>query len=289
MIARMLLALSVAATSSVATAQTSVPSPSDGSWMFGVGAQADEDGSNSTLAAFHWGLRPQSWLSFTAGQSSSPADRADVEADTLAIGFDQRFDKVGFTLSAEEWGDSGLLETQELGGSVYFSREGWRVGFGYQTRDIEIPLTLTGPFGGTVRRLFTMDAERYSVDVRTSLGERWNLYLAAAEHDYERDLSVLPRIERFNLLSGTALTLAYSFVDNERSIGLERQFPRLLLNLRAGTDRSAVDGSKLETVEAALLVPLGGRLDLEVNVGSGRSDLFDPGLYGGLLFLVYGK
>lgn len=289
MVARVLLAFWLAATTATAWAQSPLPSRAGGSWMLGVGAQADEDDSNSTLAAFHWGVKPSSWLSLTVGQSSSPADRADVEADTFAVGFDQRFDRVGFTLEVEQWGDSGVLETDELGGTVYFDRERWRIGFGYQTRDIEIPFTLTGPFGGTLQRTVSVDAQRYSVDVRTALGENWTLYLGLAEHDYERDLNGLQRIERFNLLSASTLTLANSFIDNERSVGLERQFARLLLNLRAATDRSAVDGSRLDTFDAALLVPIGRRVDLEVNLGTGRSDLFDSGLYGGLLFLVYSR
>lgn len=289
MVARVLLALSLAATTATAWAQSPLPPRAGGSWMLGIGAQADENESNSTLAAFHWGARPSSWLSLTVGQSSSPADRADVEADTLAVGFDQRFDRVGFTLGVEQWGDSGVLETEDLGGTVYFDRERWRIGFGYETRDIDIPFTLTGPFGGTLQRSVSVDAQRYSFDVRTALGENWNLYLGLAEHDYERDLAGLQRIERLNLLSASTLTLANSFIDHERSVGLERQFARVLLNLRAATDRSAVDGSDLDTFDAAVLVPIGRRVDLEMNVGTGRSDLFDSGLYGGLLFLVYSR
>jgi len=60
------------------------------------------------------------------------------------------------------------------------------------------------------------------------------------------------------------------------------------LNVRAATDRSALDGSELETIEAAVLFPLGRRIDLEVNLGRGRSEFFDAGVYGGLLFLIYG-
>jgi hypothetical protein len=289
MFARVLSAFWVAATSCVAMSQPSVPSSADRSWMLGVGAQADEDGNESTLAALHWGVARGSWLSFSAGQSSSPADRADVEASTLAVDFDRRFDTVGFTLGAERWGDSGVLETRAFSGSVYFDNDRWRVGVGYQTRDIDIPFTLTGPLGGTLQRSVSLDAGRYSLDARTALGERWALYFGIAEHDYERDLAALPRIERFNLLSGSTLTLAQSFIDHERSIGLEREFERLVLNLRAATDRSAVDGSRLDTLDAALLVPLGRRVDLEVNLGKGRSDLFDAGFYGGLLLLVYGR
>ena len=51
----------------------------------------------------------------------------------------------------------------------------------------------------------------------------------------------------------------------------------------------ALDDSKFDTYDFAVLMPLGARVDLEVNVGSGRSDFFDAGHYGGLLFLVYGS
>ena len=85
------------------------------------------------------------------------------------------------------------------------------------------------------------------------------------------------------------MTLANSFIDDERSLGAELALERSLLNFRFATDRSAIDGSRFETFDAAVLVPLGGRVDLEINVGRGRSDFFDAATYGGLLFLVYGR
>ena len=103
------------------------------------------------------------------------------------------------------------------------------------------------------------------------------------------DLNLLPRISALNLLSTSTLTLANSFIDHERSIGVERELKRMLLNFSIATDRSAIDGSRFESFDAAVLIPLARRLDLEVNVGQGRSDLFDAGVYGGLLFLVYGR
>jgi hypothetical protein len=59
--------------------------------------------------------------------------------------------------------------------------------------------------------------------------------------------------------------------------------------VRAATDASAIDDSKFDTLEAAVLFPIGSRVDLEINVGNGRSELFDAGSYGGLLFLIYGR
>jgi hypothetical protein len=279
-----------ALTAGLAAAQPgATPDDVKGSWMLGVGAQVDEDSNDSALATFNVGVGRTTWLSFAAGQSSSPADRANIEADTLVLGLDHRLPKVGFTLEAEEWGDSGVLETQDLAGSVYFDRESFRIAFGYETRDIDIPFTVTGPLGNTIRRTFHTGADSYSLDARVAIGERWKLYLGVAEYDYERNINAVPRLDSLNLLSTSALTLANSFIDHERSIGAEREIGRTLFSMRFATDRSALDDSKFETYEVAVLVPLGARVDLEVNVGSGRSDFFDAGHYGGLLFLVYGR
>jgi hypothetical protein len=235
------------------------------------------------------GVGSSTWLTFVAGQSSSPADQADIDADTLAIGVDHRFEHVGVTVEAERWGDGDVLETKDLAGSVYFDRERWRIGFGYQTRDIEIPFTLTGPLGGTLRRTQQVSADSVSVDARFAFAERWRVYLGLAEHDYERDLNVLPRVANLSLLSASTLTLAYSFLDHERYVAVEREFGQVSLNVRLATDRSAIDDSKFDTLEAAVLFPIGDRIDLEVNVGNGKSDFFDSGSYGGVLFLIYGR
>jgi hypothetical protein len=257
--------------------------------MLGLGAEVDDGDSDSLLGTFYVGVGPRTWLTLMAGRSSSPVDRADIEADTLAVGVDHKLERVGFTVEVEEWGDSGSLETSEVSGSVYFDRERWRIGIGYETRDIEVPFTLTGPLGGTLRRSAQLSSDRLAVDARFAVAERWQLYLGVAEHDYERNLSLLPRIDRFNFLSSSTLTLANGFVDHERYVAVDREFGSVSLNVRAATDRSAIDGSRFETLEAAVLLPIGARVDLEVNLGSGRSEFFDAGWFGGLLFLVYAR
>jgi hypothetical protein len=275
----------------VAPALAQAPRADDvrGGWMLGLGAQVDEDDGDSLLSTLFVGVGSSTWLTFAAGRSSSPADRADIEADSLSIGIDHKLERVGFTLEADRWGDSGALETEDLGGSVYFDRERWRIGLGYETRDIEVPFTVTGPLGGTLRRSVDVSADSISVDARFAVAEHWQLYLGLAEHDYERNLNVLPRIDNLNLLSTSTLTLANGFLDHERSVAVERELGQALLNVRVATDRSAIDDSKFDTVEASVLFPLGSRVDLEVNLGSGRSEFFDSGLYGGLLFLIYGR
>jgi len=283
------LAVTAALASAVADAQSPPGDDARGAWMLGLGAQVDEDDADSVLGTVYVGVGRRTWLTFAAGRSSSPADRADIEADTLLVGVDHRFDVVGFTLEAERWGDEGVLETMDLEGSVYFERERWRIGVGYESRDIEVPFTLTGPLGGTLSRTAEVSAESFSVAARVGVGEAWNLYFGLAEHDYERDLRVLPRIQSLSLLSTSTLTLANSFIDHERSFAVERELGPTTLNVRVATDRSAIDDSKLETIEANVLFPVGARVDLEVTVGRGRSDFFDAGVFGGLTLLLYGR
>ena len=61
-----------------------------------------------------------------------------------------------------------------------------------------------------------------------------------------------------------------------------------LINASFTVDRSAVDGSRYETFNAGLLFPVGNRLDLEVDIGRGRSDLVDSGTYVGVMLWIYG-
>src|SRR5262245_48183473 len=92
-----LLAAAAGLAAAPAFAQSSPTDDARGAWMLGLGAQFDEDESDSELATLYVGVGASTWLTFVAGRSSSPADRADIEADTLAIGVDHRFENVGFT------------------------------------------------------------------------------------------------------------------------------------------------------------------------------------------------
>jgi hypothetical protein len=271
-------------------AQADPPSlQSAGTWALGLALQVDEESNDSKLATFNWGVTSSTWLSFAAGRSTSPADQADVTADTLVASVDQRFGRVGVAFEVEHWGDPDALESEDLRGTFYVERERFRVGFTYETRDIDVPFTLTGPLGRTISRNVGVGADGVAVDLRVSPAERWQLYFGASEHDYERDLAVLPRIDRLNLLSTSTLTLANSFVDHVRTLGVERELGRALLNLSYTRDESAIDGSRFETFDAAVLFPIAARVDLEINVGNGRSDFLGSGLDGGVLLLLYGR
>ena len=192
------LAVTAALAPAVAGHAQSTPADDAGAgWMLGLGALADEHEASSLLGTLQVGVGSRTWLTFVAGKSSSPSDRADIEANALVIGVDHRLDKVGFTFEAERWGDSGALETKDFSGSVYFDRERWRLGFGYERRNIEIPFTVTGPLGGTFLRTADVPADGFSVNGNVALAQRWRLYFGLTEYDYERNLNVRAAYRQF--------------------------------------------------------------------------------------------
>jgi hypothetical protein len=258
-----------------------------GAWVLGVAGQRDDESNDSLFATLNWGVTKDTWLSFSAGRSS--ADLANVDADTLVASVDHRFGAIGVALELERWGDEDALETSDWRGSVYYEPERFRIGVAYEQRDIDIPFTIFGPFGGRLDRTAQLASDNVGVDVRVQPAEGWQIYFGATEYDYDRDLAPLPRIAQLNLLSTSTLTLANSFIDRERLIGFDRELGAKLLTITYTTDRSAIDDSKFDTLDAALLFPIGGRMDLEVNLGRGRSDLADAGVYGGIVLLVYAR
>jgi hypothetical protein len=257
-------------------------------WLLGVGLQADEHSTHGYFGTFAYGATERTWLSFSAGRSRSPADRAAVCASTLRAEIDQRLGDFGFTAAVQRFGDADALETDDVAVGGYFTRGDLRLELTLERRDIAIPFTIVGPLGRAVEREAELDANGVALELRFGLGASWSFAARAAEHDYERNLAIVPRIERLDLLSTSALTLAYGFVATQRSLSAERELGRTLLTLAAVRDRSAVDGESYRAYEAALLFPAAGRLDVELNVGHGRSDASDAGWYAGVLVLVYG-
>lgn len=257
-------------------------------WIVGMSAQLDDESNDSFLAMFDLGLSEATWVSFAAGQSHSPAAAADVTADTLEIGVDHRFGLVGVSLLAERWGDSGNLVSADWRGSIYLATERFRLGLEREHRDIDIYFTVTDLLGRTDLRMAGLNADGTGLTFRVGIAERLQLYGSWIGYDYSRNVSLLPRVASLNFLSTSALTLANSFVDDAATLGIEWTIGERLLNLSVARDESAIDGATFGSIDAAYLFPVGRRMDVEINVGYGDSELIDSGVYGGILLLIYG-
>lgn len=265
-------------------------------WAVGLAGQVDSASGSSMLATVNLGLSDRTWLSFGAGRSRSGADRADVAVRTFNAGLDHRFGVVGVIVHAGLWGDPDALESTEYRGGPYLQFERLRIGYEREHRDLQLRFTFAGPTGDSIARDLRMSATADALRARVQLADRWQMLLTTRRFDYSRDLAVLPRIAQLNLLSTSPLTLAYGFIESERSVAFEWQQGLRLFSFGASRDRSAVDGSRLQTAFAALLFPIALRVDMEVTVGHGRWGAAGgplsaaPGSshYAGVLFLIYG-
>ena len=169
------------------------------------------------------------------------------------------------------------LETTDFSGSRLLDRrDRWRIGFGYEHRNIEIPFTVTGPLGRTFSRTVDLAADGLSFDANVTLAERWRLYVGLEE------LRLRARSRR--AAPDRELELSQRVHADARE-----QLPRPRpLHRRQARFRPS-DGAELapgEVTNPRSTAPRSKRLkrpccfrsvrrvDLEVNLGQGRSDFF---------------
>jgi hypothetical protein len=281
-------ALALILAASNADAQSGAATTANGTpWLLMLGAQIDEKSYRNVLADFELGLGEATWLSIVAGSSEAPDVKPAIQASLVSIGVEHDFGPVGIGLMAEQWGDSGNLETSDWRGDLFFRRERFRVGLTYENRAIDIFFS-AAPLLPDIRR-FRIDASGIGINGRLRIAEDWQIYGQWMDYDYPNRLRLVPRADRVDLLSASAVTLAYSLSDHYAGFGVERSFGGTLLNVDFGQDRSAVDGEILESISASVLWPAARRLDLEFTLGQSRIDGFGSTLFGGLSVLIYGN
>lgn len=198
-------------------AQTAPPAAAgDGTarpWLLAVGAQRDEEANSSLLASISVPATEKTWFSASAGRSRATEGGADVLADLLELGVDHRFGLVGLSVAGQRWGDAGSLESSDWSGTVYFRTDRLRIGIELERRDIDVHFRVTDLLGRVHLRKASLEADGRGLSLMASATETLRFYAYAMDWDYSRNLRVLPLIERLNLLSTSALTLANGFVE----------------------------------------------------------------------------
>ncbi len=265
-------------------AQEASPDP----WLLSLGVQTGDDGSAGYALGLDWGATERTWLSLYGGLSESPNQLADVTTRTLAANLDQRIGPLGFTLGLESWGEPDEVESRDISGSIYLHGEGYRFALKGERREIDITFTITDLAGNQLRRTVDVTAEGLGAAFSVDVSERWRLSADAIRYDYSRELSVLPRLDVFDFLASSALTLANSFIDTEWGIGLEYDASGKAFNLQWRKDRSAVDSSELNSVSVGALLPVAERWDLEFSFGLSDAEDLDRALFGGVYLFFYG-
>ncbi len=278
----------LAGTGSVALAQEEASGDSFRPWAIGLTLQTDELDSQSFFTTFNWGVAEDTWLFFSAGNSTSPAERADISTNDLVAGIDHNFGSIGASFEVEQWGEKNAVESRDYRGSIYLHGDRFNVGIEAERRDIDLTFSIARPMGSMAQRTTELTSDGRGIFFRADLTDWWRVYGSAREYDYSRSLTVLPRLDLFNFLSSSTLTLANSFLADDQQFGFEWRAGDKLINLSLGRNRSAVDQFELESVNASFLFPVSYRMDLEFNLGRSTADGLEPTVYGGVMLLIYG-
>ncbi|MDX1563304.1 MAG: hypothetical protein R3305_10275 [Gammaproteobacteria bacterium] len=257
-------------------------------WLLMLAGLRDDDSFETALASVHVGATDATWLSFTAGKSRAPSAEQDVVADILEFGIEHDFGPVGLSLSAERWGDDNNLEASDWHGGLFFGDERYRVEFVYESRDIDIYFSGAGAPILTDLRKVRVDADGVGINWRFRINPVWQGYGAWMNYDYPRGVRLLPRAERLDLLNASTVTLAYSFIDEYKTIGFEREFGLKLFSFNYSQDKSTFGGDPLDSVGASMLWPVAPRVDFEFSLGRSDSGSFGSTYFGGVTLLIYG-
>lgn len=255
-------------------------------YILGAGLQADDaDGIGTTLFA-DFALGDRTWLSAALGRNSvelpSGSDSETLYAD---LGIDHRFDGVGTRLTVAYWGDSDLLDSVDLRGTLYARGENGSVEFELEHRDFEFELP---PFDFLPRTRFPFHATGVGVTGSVNIGDNVDLYLGGKHYDYSVQFRPRESDRIRPLLVLSRLSVLSSLVDWRLRAGLGVDVGNQRWSLDLAQWHGTFDDSDNSSITLSFLTPVSDRVDVEFGIGQDRSDLYGDVTVASLLVFFYG-
>ncbi|MDX1481663.1 MAG: hypothetical protein R3315_08310 [Woeseiaceae bacterium] len=255
-------------------------------YILGAGLQADDaDGAGATLFG-DFSIGERTWLSTAVGRNTVELP-SGTESETLYadIGVDRRFDDVGMRLTVAYRGDSDLLDSLDLRGTLYARGENGSLDFEVEYRDFEFELP---PLDFLPRTTFPFHAIGVGVTGSVNVGDNLDFYLGAKHYDYSVPFRRQESDRLRPLLALSRLSVFSSLVDWRMSagVGIDAGNQRWSLDLAAW--HGAIDNSDNESITLSFLTPLTSRIDVEFGIGQDRSNLYGDVTVASLLLFVYG-
>jgi hypothetical protein len=82
-------------------------------------------------------------------------------------------------------------------------------------------------------------------------------------YGYSRDIRIQPEIDILRFLSASRLSLMNSLIDYRINAGMEFRFGLRSIDVSAGSWKTAVDQSKVDSYTIGFLTPMTDRTDIE--------------------------
>lgn len=250
--------------------------------VIGLGADFDTEDGRAFSALGSLGVGEKSWLNASASYNVSRGGQSDLETVYLDAGFDHHFDPVGVRLGVGYWGDSELLDANDLRASLYWSGDKGSLSVDYERRAFD--LTLSSPLLQQTR-FIEFDADGLGLAARLQLSDRVSVFANGMHYEYSRNISLEPRVDVLRVFALSRLNAVNSLLDDRISAGIELELGDSVLDLRAARWRTAVFGDRVDSLGVGWLMPLAASSDIELRLSSddtevsGRATLFSVFLY----------
>ena len=249
-----------------------------GDFVLGAGLETDsEDGFAATLLA-DVAIGADTWLSASVTDSGvdDPSQRT-VDYLNADIGIDHYFDPVGVRFGISYWGDSELLDSVDVRGSVYSRGPSTYLSIDVERRDFDFAI----PRRDTLPNVEVgFDATGLGLSGRADATDAVSLRGRAMTYEYSRDFEFGDAARVADLLTFSRLSVLTSLVDWRISAGVDVDIGRRQLSFNLSRWQGVVDDSDNVGATIAFLTPLTRRTDLELSLGYDDSDR-----YGDVTFL----
>ena len=240
-------------------------------FILGVGAAIDSEDGVALSAFGDFGIRENTWLSGTIGTTETEALAGGFSTTFYDVGIDHYFSPVGIRLSGAYWGDSNILDSDDVRASLYYRDDIASFSTDYERRNFDFVFGADLPLG---RRKAEFHADGWGMTNRVRFGDRFTFRLSGMHYEYSRNIRIQRDIDVLRFLSASRLSLINSLIDYRINVGVEYRFGLRSVDVSAGTWKTAVDQSKVDSYTIGFLTPMTDRTDIEFRLSFDDSESF---------------
>ena len=240
-------------------------------YILGIGAAVDSEDGVALSAFGDFGIRENTWLSATIGSTETEALAGGFSTTFYDVGIDHHFDPVGIRISGAYWGDSNILDSDDVRASLYYRDEIASFSADYERRNFDFVFG-SDLLGG--RRKAEFHADGWGMTNRVRIGDRFTVRLSGMHYGYSRNIRIQPDIDVLRFLSASRLSLINSLIDYRVNAGVEFRFGLRSVDASVGTWKTAVDQSKVDSYTVGFLTPMTDRTDIEFRLSFDNSESF---------------
>lgn len=240
-------------------------------YVLGIGAAADTGDAFAATVFGDLELGEDTWISATYGSTETDVLVGGFRTDFYDIGIDHYFEPFGLSLSGAYWGDSDLLDSVDIRASLYYRDDIASFSADYERRNFDFVFETLFT---RERRQVEFHADGWGMTNRVQFNDRLTFRLSGMHYEYSRRIRIDPNIDVLRFLSASRLSLINSLIDYRIDTGVEYRFGLRSVDISAGTWKTAVDQSKIDSYSIGLLTPLTDRTDVEFRLSFDNSENF---------------